>query len=427
MAREGVMFKTAWATPMCSPTRAMIMTGRYGNRTGFYHNALRLVNSGERANLVKNNLTFGKLLQDAGYATAIAGKWHVTGDAPHSESGGFDEHSLWIGKNELEALPDKPAFDGLWENEDTTSRYWHPCIMQNHELVDTSPDDFATKIHTDFLCDFIERKKDEPFLAYFPMAAPHGTRQGHTTTPLRGEVGEFKKVRGKEQEERFKALNEYIDVCVGQIVETVERLGLHDRTMIIFTSDNGTAVTAKTRAVERGARVPFVVYGGGIKKRGETQELMDLSDVLPTMLDYAGVRLPSGYEIDGQSLMPFLQGETDSHREWIYSYIATSQMMRTKRWLLEAVNPVLGLPRGRFYDCGNNRERKGYKNVTDSTDPEVLTARKRFDEVLSQFPPVQKDHPYFETRAGKRFMEAYTKPEAIEKHLHNHRNYEYSM
>jgi hypothetical protein len=137
------------------------------------------------------------------------------------------------------------------------------------------------------------------------------------------------------------------------------------------------------------------------------------------------VALPEGYEIDGRSLWPFLQGETDRHREWIYSYIATSQMLRTKRWLLEAVNPMLDSPRGRFYDCGENREGKGYKNVTDSTDPVVVAARKAFDEVLAQFPPVRRDHPHFSTRAGEKFLEDYTKPAAIRKHLHNHRNYAY--
>ncbi len=88
---------------------------------------------------------------------------------------------------------------------------------------------------------------------------------------------------------------------------------------------------------------------------------------------------------------------------------------------------MLGSPVGRFYDCGENREGKGYRNVTDSDDPVVVEARKEFAKILDRFPPVQKDHPHFTTRAGKRFLEAYTKPEAIQKHLHNHRDFEYSM
>jgi len=425
MAREGVKFVTAWATAMCSPTRAMVMTGRYAHRTGFYHNALKLPPSGGEADLVRGNLTFGKLLKQAGYATTIAGKWHVTGDSPHSKAGGFDEYSLWEGPKELAALDGNPKFTGLWENDDTPSRYWNPCIVQNHKLLATRPDDYGPTIHTDFLCDFIRRNRARPFLAYFPMAAPHGTRQGYPTTPLRGKVGEMAKAKGSETMARFAALNEYIDVCVGRLMKTLEDLGLAERTLVIYTSDNGSAVTAKTRAVERGARVPFVVWGGGTKRRGDTMELTDLTDVLPTLLDCAGVVLPEGYAVDGKSLWPFLRGETDAHREWIYSYIATSQLLRDKRWLLEAVNPILGLPRGRFYDCGSNREGKGYKEVTDSRDPEALAARKRFDAILARFPAVQKDHAYWKTRKGKKFLDAYTEPATVKKHLHNHADYEY--
>ena len=424
MAREGVLFVTAWGTPLCSPTRAMLMTGRYANRTRFYHNGLKLTPD---PNLVRDHLTFGKLLKQAGYATAIAGKWHVTGDGPHAEHGGFDERSLWSGTKELDELPGKPKHAGAWENDTTPSRYWHPCIIQDGRYVETKPTDFGPAIHTDFLCDFIRRNKERPFLAYFPLAAPHGTRQGTTTTPLRGKPGDMTRPDDpKERAARFRALNEYIDACIGQILKALETEGLLNHTLVVFTSDNGTAVTAKSRAVERGARVPFVVCGAGIKKRGATLELTDLTDVVPTMLDFASVKLPDGYAIDGKSLKPFLLGETDAHRDWIYSTIGTSQMLRDKRWLLDAVNPVLGSPRGRFYDCGTSRSGKGYKEVTRSTDPEVLAARKRFDGILKQFPAIRKDDPFWTTKHGARFLKAYTQPAAVKKHLHNHRDYEYT-
>jgi len=375
---------------------------------------------------VRDHLTFGKLLKQAGYATAIAGKWHVTGSGPHSKHGGFDEYSLWSGTKELARLPGKPKHTGAWENDTTPSRYWHPCIVQNGKVVATSPADFGPKIHTDFLCEFIRRSRGRPFFAYFPMAAPHGTREGTTTTPLRGKPGEMgRPAEAAERTARFRALNEYIDVCVGRILETLEKEGLLDETVVLFTSDNGTAVTAKTRAVERGARAPLILSGGGVKKRGATMELADLTDVLPTMLDLARVKLPDGYEIDGRSLAPFLAGRTDSHREWIYSTIGTSQMLRDKRWLLEAVNPILGSPRGRFYDCGTDRTGKGYKDVTESKDPAALAARKRFDEVLKRFPAIRRDDPFWQTKVGRKFLKAYTDPAAVKKHLHNHRDYEY--
>jgi len=423
MAREGAMFVTAWATAMCSPTRAMIMTGRYAHRTGFYHNALKL---GDRPDLVGNNLTFGKVLAGAGYATGIAGKWHVTGGKPDSPNGGFQEHSLWSGPKELAELPGKPKHTGAWENDTTPSRYWHPCIIRNGKYLPTEPEDFGPAVHTDFVCEFIRRHRRRPFLAYFAMAAPHGTRKGITTTPLRGSPGDMSRPdQADERAARFRALNEYVDVCVGRILHTLEKEKLLGETVVMFTSDNGSAVTAKTRAVERGARVPLIVFGGGVRKRGATMELADLTDVLPTLLDFAQVKLPDGYAIDGQSLEPFLAGRTDSHRDWIHSTIGTSQLLRDKRWLLEAVNPVLSLPRGRFYDCGDDRTGKAYRDVTRSSDPAAVAARKRFDEILKRFPPLRKDNPFWKTRVGAKFLKAYTAPAAVKKHLSNHRDYEY--
>jgi len=100
-------------------------------------------------------------------------------------------------------------------------------------------------------------------------------------------------------------------------------------------------------------------------------------------------------------------------------------MLRDKRWLLEALNPILGSPRGRFYDCGAGRAGKGYRDVTQSRDAAVLAARERFDKMLKQFPAIRKDDPFWKTKKGARFLKAYTEPSAVAKHLNNHREYEY--
>ncbi|UCG47632.1 MAG: sulfatase-like hydrolase/transferase [Phycisphaerales bacterium] len=426
MARQGVMFRTCWASALCAPTRAMIMTGRYGNRTGYYHNGLQMPQKDGSNELLKFHHSFAKLLKQAGYATAIAGKWHCSSSRPESPDGGFDEYCLWEGVKEIENLPGRPKFEGAWEDKaarTTTSRYWHPGITRNRELLRTKPNDFGPAIFTDFICDFMERKKDQPFLVYYPMVAPHGTREGHTTTPLRGRVGEMARASSEETQARFEALNEYTDVLVGRIQAKIERLGIADRTIVLYCSDNGTAVTAKSRAVERGCRVPMVISGAGIKKRGATDEIVDLSDILPTLVDFAGAKIPTGYEVDGKSLKPFLVGKADTHRTWIYSVIGTSQLVRTKRYLLEAVNPILGLPHGRLYDCRDSRDGRGYRRITDSALPGQT--RRIFDEVLSKYPPLQREHPYFQTKRGKRFLDEYTQPGAAEKHLHNHRDYKF--
>lgn len=426
MAREGVMFRTCWASALCAPTRALIMTGRYGNSTGFYHNSLQIPQKDGSNDLLKYHHCFSKLLRQAGYATAIAGKWHCSSSRPESPDGGFDEYCLWEGIKEIEKLPGGPDFAGAWENKTdntTTSRYWHPGIIRNHKLLKTRPADFGPDIFTDFICDFIERKKNQPFLVYYPMVAPHGTREGHTTTPLRGKVGEMAKAPRQETWARFEALNEYIDVLIGRIQKKVDALGLGEDTIFIYCSDNGTAVTAKSRGVERGCRVPFIISGAGIKKRGATGEITDFSDILPTLVDFAGAKIPDGYVIDGKSLRPFLTGQTDKHRDWIYSVIGTTQLVRTRRYLLEAVNPILGIPEGRLYDCGNSRDGRGYRKITSPS--ETTKVRKVFDRILSKYPPLQKDNHFFKTRRGGRFHEQYMDPNAVDKHLHNHPDYKF--
>ena len=427
MARDGVMFRTCWAAAMCAPTRAMIMTGRYGRRTGYFHNSVHLPQEDGSDRLFTYHHSFAKLLKRAGYATAIAGKWHCSANRPESPEVGFDEYCLWESAQEIQRLPGRPKFTGAWENtadNSTTSRYWHPGIIRNHELVETKPTDFGPALFTDFLCDFMERKKDQPFLAYFPMVSPHGTREGVTTTPLRGKAGEMGRPPSRaEGQARFRALNEYIDVLIGRLWDKVKELGLGDRTVLMFTSDNGTAVTAKTRAVERGCRVPFVAFGGPVKKRGATDELTDLADVLPTLVDFAGAAMPSGYELDGSSLKPFLTGRTNTHRRWIYSNIGCSVLVRTKRYLLEAVNPTLGFPDGRLYDCGDSRDGRGYRRISDAA--EAAKVRKIFEPILQKYPPLKTSHPFFRSTRGKRFLAEYTQPASIAKHLHNHDDYRF--
>ena len=423
LASDGVLFKTCYASAMCGPSRVEIMTGKYGTSTGVTQNGMWLGDS--KKEVYKDHQAFGKLLKEAGYATAIAGKWHAGNSMPYEEEVGFEEYCLWEGIKEIKALPNAPEFKGLMEDEKTTSRYWHPGIIQNHKLLDTKPTDFGPDIFAGFIMDFMERKTKEnkPFLAYWPSVAPHGTRTGMPTNPLRGEIGVLGDANGKENDLRFKSLNEYVDVLVGKVVQKINDLGIADNTIIIFTSDNGTAVTAKNRGVERGSQVINIIAGAGVKKRGATNELTDFSDIAPTLLDYAGGKLPKGKSFDGISLKPFLTGKTDTTKDWIYGFISTSQIVRTKNYMLEVVNPILGMPEGRFYYTGEHRYGKGYELVNNH--PEHQKEREKFTEFLKDFPAITKENPFWETKPGKRFYKQYTTPKAIEKHLYNHRDYKF--
>jgi arylsulfatase A-like enzyme len=425
MAEEGVMFQTAWASALCCPTRAQIMTGRYASRTGFWSNGFAIPQSDGSNDLFRHHHSFGRLMQRAGYATAVAGKWHIGGAEHPSEAiVGFDEYCLWEGRKELDQLPGQPKHEGAWEDDSTTSRYWHPCIIRNHQVISTKPHDFGPAIFTDFLCSFMEEsvQAGKRFLAYYPMVAPHGTRKGHTTCPIYGTPGEM---AGPKDEipKRFRALNDYIDILVGRLVQKARDLGVMDTTVFIFCSDNGTAVTAKSRGVERGCRVPLIVYGAGIEKRCATGEICDLADVLPTLIDFAGADLPDGYDVDGRSLKPFLTGRTDTHREYIFSCIGGTRLVRTRTHLLEVVSPILDVPRGRFYFCRTSRDGRGYQRVDGN--PEHANVRSQLDAILAEHPGLTADHPYFEHPKAARWLTAYQSPSAREKHLHNHKDYQF--
>jgi arylsulfatase A-like enzyme len=288
-------------------------------------------------------------------------------------------------------------WDGLYEGKyklphakPVPSRYWHPCVWQNGRLLETGPGDFGPDLYTNFVIDFMKRQKkaERPFLAYFPMKLPHTIAPGGLpTTPTEGRPGSN---RGGN----LRKCNAYIDLLVGRIVQALDKEGLREHTILLFTSDNGGYPFGKMWATEYGARVPLVVNGPGyVKARPATDVLTEFSDILPTLLDFAGVQLPEGYELDGRSLMPFLSGRTNEHRDWVYSYIGTARMIRDQRWLLEGVDPIGGTPQGRLYDCGEKRSGQGYTEVADSDDPEVAEARQRLQSILAAIPHLDPDNP----------------------------------
>ena len=227
------------------------------------------------------------------------------------------------------------------------------------------------------------RNKEHPFYAYFTPVLAHSP---HYPTPDSLQPGMDRLQSGFDP--HFKSNVEYADKLVGRIVDAVDKLGLRERTIIIFTTDNGTP-PAKAHAVEEGCRVPLIVNCPGILKlSGTCGELIDFSDMLPTFVDLAGAKPSQDYVIDGHSFAPLLLGEPYERREWIFSYCGAERLLRDKRWLYEAG--------GRFFDCGNNRDGDGYKEVTNSTDPEAMAAVNRFAEILTTLPPPATDDPLFE-------------------------------
>ena len=160
--------------------------------------------------------------------------------------------------------------------------------------------------------------------------------------------------------------------------------GIRENTVVMFTADNGTGGEGKGQPTELGARVPMIVNGPGlVKPMGRSDALVDTSDVMPTLIALSGMRFPADHPFDAQSFAPILRGEKTDVREWIFSYLGDRRVLRSKRWLLERNAPY---DFGTMYDCGDSRDGSGYRDVTNSDDPEVLQAKKDFLEILATKP-----------------------------------------
>ncbi len=222
------------------------------------------------------------------------------------------------------------------------------------------------------------RKSDQPFLAYYPMVLTHDPFFPSPVTVQ----SDQEKFGASDQDRNFKANVEYMDLCLGRILDALKEAGELENTAVIVTADNGTLRRGKGAAKEIGVREPLIVYWPGIiEDQGVKRELIDFSDIFPTLLDMAGVSMPDDYVHDGRSFLPLLKNESYVEREYIFSYLDTRRLVRDRRWLMEGD--------GRFFDCGENRNPRGYneyQDVSHSDDPEVVAAKKRFQDYLKDKP-----------------------------------------
>jgi arylsulfatase A len=383
LARGGIYFNTAYALPVCHPSRHALMTGQYPHHNGVFHFPNRaggppVENEGD--DNIAAHLTFGRLFQQAGYATAMAGKWQLSGELPSLvRETGFDEYSIWAYDHNLPAGVTHTG--GREPHSGRTSRYWHPSILQNGAYRPTTIDEYGPDLFTDFLIDFTRRnqaKANKPFFLYYSMALTH---EPYYPTPdsLTSPDDKFKRSNGN-----WRANVEYMDKLVGRLLAALEASGQRENTLIVFLGDNGTALNGKGETSEMGARVPLIINGPGlVKSRGLSPELADITDILPTICEVAGISLPPGQLIDGISLAPYLRGEIQPLRDWIYAPLGGRRTLRTKRWLLENNTPWAF---GQLYDCGDARDGTGYRNVTALDTPEVHTARAELRAIMRELP-----------------------------------------
>jgi arylsulfatase A-like enzyme len=381
LAAEGIRFTSFYAATFCGPSRAQIMTGSYAARVGHARNP----SPNARFGLNPDEITVAELLRGAGYATMAIGKWHL-GDAPEflPTRQGFDEYfGLPFSNDMWRYHPNMPP----QENEDALmlatreraaytgfagkGKYYPPGggfpndlpLMRGERVIETNPDQRElTTRYTEAALAFIEAQRARPFFLYLAHNMPH--------VPLF--VSE--KFAGKSARGLYGDVMMEIDWSVGQIVERLRRLGLEERTLIVFTSDNGPWLgygidggsagplrEGKGTTWEGGVRVPAIFrWVGRLPAGRRTDAIAANFDLLPTFARLAGAELPRDRVLDGRDLWPQLAGETDGSAHEYFHYLGASQEgrvnyrgIRDGRWkLVLSVDAEGEIEAGELYDLG---------------------------------------------------------------------------
>ncbi|MCI0622848.1 MAG: sulfatase-like hydrolase/transferase [Acidobacteria bacterium] len=331
LARAGTRFDHCYSTPACSPSRVQIMTGRYNHRN---YQGWGYLNPRE--------VTFANLLQRAGYRTCISGKWQLGGDSTTVRNFGFEEQCLW---NMLIYQKHIPQPDSLGPKGNVGSRYWSPILYVNGKWIEYGPDQYGPDISGDFIVSFMKRHQHHPFFVYHTMMLTHGPL---VYTPDSTERG------SKDRKKTFADMVKYTDKLVGRIVSELKALGLYEKTLLIFTTDNGTSgITTNTihgkiqggkgKTTDAGTHVPLIANWPGVSPGGKVSDnLVDFSDFLPTLAEAAGVEVPADRVIDGRSFLPQIRGEKGNPRDWIFCHYwddgryanKIREFARDKRWKL---------------------------------------------------------------------------------------------
>ena len=383
LADGGVRFTNCFSTPLCTPSRVALMTGMSNVR-----------NYSDFGALLPDQYTIADLFREAGYATAVAGKWQLQGS------------------DNSQGVPPGDGFDTycLWNTGNTERRrFWNPSIECDGEIIDVSDDDYGPDIFTDFLLDFIEENRERPFLAYFPMVLVHSP---FLPTPHSIDRS------SKDEQRNFEDMVAYTDFIVGRLQDHLEDLGLLRDTVFVFTSDNGTHHTLasqlggakilgdKGAPTDAGTHVPLVVNAPGLIKGGRVlDDLIDFADFLPTLAEAAGLKLPDKGDADGVSFWPRLLGQPGQAREWLYTYYFPRPF--AEEFETPYTNPEVAYVRDERYKLYRTGELFDLRQDPDETAPvtdrasELRVVRDKLQSALDSMPATGERIPRERSQASK--------------------------
>ena len=373
LAASGAKFSHCYSQPVCTSSRVKIMTGRDGIR-----------NYAAFGTLDKDETTFGTMMKNAGYATAVAGKWQLHGGSNGSLAPdcGFDTFCLW-------------NYPGA-----RRERFWNPGVVRDGTVLETTKKDYGPDIFTDFIIEFIEKNKERPFFAYYPMVLVHSP-----FLPTPDSKASERKGKKNQALENFRDMTAYADKCVGRIVDALEKNGLREKTVVIYTTDNGTGRSLtypfkdeqrdgeKAYATDGGSHAPLIVNCPGTVPAGTvTDDLVEFSDVMPTLANISGAALPN-VTLDGRSFWPQCREEKGNPRKWIFQYYYPKFTQAAQKHgqgirgneIVWAQNQHYKLYRdGSLYATADRHETKVIQPGTGSEKAE--TSRRILQEALDSMP-----------------------------------------
>lgn len=386
IATEGVFVETAWAATLCKPSRAMMMTGRYAHLHKWWYNGeIGRKSDGKTWNFYESSpYGLAAVANKGGYATYWAGKTQMSGVLQY----GFDEGCLTPGEGVIGTNPytdfvvKNIMVNGVQMQKNMDSGdtidyyaqlgwYWKPHVqLMKHPSASADlewwPNTQAARdtfglntygpdVELDFVFDFMERKHAEgkPFFIYHTSHLGHdgwdflhgGVKNKWPGTPkvswngqgydrirpnITGDAGVYD-LHGTVTEHGVHTHVNYLDYQVWLYMNKLKELGVENNTVFIFTADNGTWGYGKGRNdLQKGSHVPLIIYAPGmaLTKKGKQDILVNLSDMVPTIAEIAGVEIPETYEINGESLWPWLTTEKSYHRDYIYAYHKGTQIVR---------------------------------------------------------------------------------------------------
>ena len=391
LAKTGVRFNHFYTAPLCGPSRALILTGRYAFRSGAVTQdaCASIIRTGEKAEVM-----IPTVLKKAGYTTAMIGKWGQLLPSGDAAEWGFD-HMLsfrasgiywnkaaaasWVKKYALAG--DKGADDGVRANPG-------PYNIDAKKLMMSDTEYMPDLMHKDAVA-FLDENKGKPFFLYYSMS--------HVHSQILPTPDSAPPAPGTDVAARYAQLYDdnitYMDKLVGKLLAELDRLKLRDNTVIFFMGDNGTAKAASNLATiggrrligqkggmeEGGGLVPFIISWNGVTPAGKLDEnFTDASDLLPTFAEIAGAPLPANRIIDGKSLLPQIKGGTDSPRTWAFTQLGEHWHVREAGWKLNEAGQLFDMKNAPFEEI---------PVAADSKDAAAIAARKRLSDALAGLNP----------------------------------------